>query len=94
MDDDFAYEFDAYEDISTWEEIASKSVMDADGFYTDYTLWYNTASDEYVCIFGDKDIYDPTNYDADAEFDNEDEAREWFDSYNGFEDDFGDMIVL
>jgi len=69
-----------------WEEVASKSVKDSDGFMTDYTLWFNPFTEMYVCTFGDKDIYYPENADYDAEFELYDEAMEWFDDYEGFED--------
>lgn len=70
-----------------WTELRSKQVEDSDGFMTDYTLWYNEFTEQYVCTFGDKDIYYPENTEPDAEFDSEEEAMEWFDSYNGFADD-------
>lgn len=71
-----------------WDEIATKSVKDADGFWTDYTMWYNPFTDLYVFIFGDKDIYYPENTSSyDWETDNYEEAKEWWDNYNGFEDD-------
>ena len=86
LDDD--YDPSDYEGGYTeWDLLDKKSVRDSDGFFTDYTLWYNEFTDMYVCIFGDSDIYYPENADYDAEFETEDEAREWFDSYSGFEDD-------
>lgn len=83
-------DYDEYEDLTEWEEIASRTVTDIDGFTTDYTLWHNTYTDEWICIFGDNDIYNPATSDADAEFDSEDEAREWFDSYEGL--DYDDIL--
>lgn len=41
----------------------------------------------YVFVFGDKELYEPEDGDFDYECDSEAEADEWFDSYNGFEDD-------
>lgn len=68
-----------------WQEIDHKNVLDSDGFYTDYTLY--TDGDTYIAMFGDKDIYGPDPDYADAEFDDEDSAREWFDCYNGFDEE-------
>lgn len=73
--------------MSDWELVDVKSVKDSDGFYTDYTMWHNVVTDEWVCIFGDRDIYDPYNADYDYECDTEAECREWFDYYEGFDDD-------
>lgn len=75
-----------YSTEDDWEIVERKSVMDSDGFYTDYTLWHNILTDEWVTIFGDTDLYDPTNTTPDAEFETESEAIEWFDDYNGFEE--------
>lgn len=66
-----------------WEEVKSKPVLDYDGFYTDYTMWYNQFEDKYVFTFGDKDIYYPENADWDWECENRSEADEWFDDYVG-----------
>lgn len=41
----------------------------------------------YVFIFGDNDYYEPEISDVDYECDTEEEAYEWFDNYNGFEDE-------
>ena len=69
-----------------WEIYRTKSVKDYDGFWTDYTLWHNTATDEYVCTFGDNELYTPDNYSVDAgPFETEEEALEWFDSYDDFD---------
>lgn len=91
--DDLSYYYseediiDALNDI--WEEIASKQVPDSDGFYTDYTMYRNINTGEYVFVFGDKDIYRPEYGYFDWECETEQEATEWFDNYNGF-DDFDD----
>lgn len=66
-----------------WEELDRKTVLDSDGFITDYTLYYNEDEGRYVCIFGDSDYYTPENSDPDFECETEREAREWFDSYRG-----------
>lgn len=43
--------------------------------------------DRYVFVFGDRDYYEPEDADYDYECESEKEAYEWFDSYNGFEDE-------
>lgn len=77
--------------IDSWEKISSKEVKDFDGFSTDYTLYYNESEDRYVCIFGDSDLYDPTNTDPDFECEEKWEALEWFDNYEGFDDSEEDI---
>lgn len=75
-----------------WQEVASKTVEDSDGFLTDY-VWY-TDGDRHVFIFGDSDIYRPEDGEFDWEIDivkgreaeSDKEAQEWFDSYEGFAD--------
>lgn len=74
------------DDESTYEYIASKSVSDADGFYTDYTWYRNVDTDEHVFVFGDTDIYKPEDGDFDHQCDSQEEAQEWFDSYNGLDE--------
>ena len=76
-DDDFEYH--------GWTELASKSVMDSDGFYTDYTL-YELGDGDYGCIFGDKDAYTPDTAYLDFECDDRQEAFEWFDNFVGFDE--------
>lgn len=71
---------------SPYTEIASKSVPDSDGFYTDYTMYMNVNTGEYVFVFGDKDIYSPDDGNFDWECDTKEEAEEWFNSYNGFDE--------
>lgn len=68
------------EDDSEWIKLNSKNVLDSDGFYTDYTLYTN--GHEYICMFGDEDIYEPDPDYADFYTDSEEEAMEWFDSYD------------
>lgn len=73
-----------------WQEVASKTVEDSDGFLTDY-VWY-TDGDRHVFIFGDSDIYRPEDGYFDWEVDIVEgkeaeaykEAQDWFNSYNGF----------
>ena len=79
------------EDDTSWILLERKSVPDADGFYTDYCLYQNEDETEYVCIFGDREIYTPDNKEPDAEFDTYEEAKEWFDDYEGFVDKDDDI---
>lgn len=46
--------------------------------------------DKYVAVFGDSDIYNPNYDDTDFDFETEDkyEAREWFDNFTGFDEEF------
>lgn len=78
----FDIEDDQYSD---WRELASKSVEDSDGFNTDYTLYTN--GETYICMFGDKDLYEPDEAYADYETENEQDAWDWFNSYTGFADE-------
>ena len=70
-----------------YEFVKSKSVLDSDGFQTEYTMYYDWEDDKYIFIFGDSDLYDPTNTYADYECDSEREANEWFADYEGFIDE-------
>lgn len=70
---------------SEWIKLNRKHVLDSDGFYTDYTLYTN--GHEYICMFGDEDIYGPDPDYADFSTDSEEEALEWFDSYEGMDED-------
>ena len=73
--------------LGSWECLDIKQVMDSDGFWTDYSMWYNSVDDLYVFIFGDSTVYNPENSDWDWEADDEDTAYEWFDNYTGFDED-------
>ena len=77
---------------SSFLEIASKSVPDAGGFYTDYTMYRDKETGEYVFVFGDKDAYTPDQGDFDWSCDTEEQAWEWYNSYTGFADDEDDDI--
>lgn len=68
--------------IDYWEVVGLKQVQDSDGFWTDYTMYYNKDEGRFVCIFGDRDLYDPTNTEPDFECETEREAKEWFDDYD------------
>ena len=93
-------EYGEIDNTNGWEEIASKDVMDSDGFYTDY-VWY-TNGKKHIFMFGDSDIYEPDEDYADWEIEiypgNEqnayDEAQEWFDNYKGFDDNAEDEDIL
>ena len=61
--------------------------MDSDGFYTDYTMYYNPDEDNYFFMFGDEDVYGPDPDYADWTCETNEEATEWYNNYNGFEDD-------
>ena len=86
--DDFEQGYDYDEERSDWELLERKDVKDSDGFWTNYSLYHNTVTGEYVTIFGDPDIYAPGDSYYDEEFDSEDEAYEWFENYP--EDPFAD----
>lgn len=60
---------------------------DSDGFYTDYTMYRNIETGEYVFVFGDKDVYTPDQEDFDWTCDTEEEAWEWYNSYTGFSEE-------
>lgn len=72
-----------------WELVKTKEVMDSDGFMTDY-CWY-TNGDKHIFMFGDSDIYEPDEDYADWVCETEKEASEWFDSYNGFDDELEEI---
>ena len=71
-------------DGSCWKLVDRKSVVDTDGFNTEYS-WY-TDGTTHKFIFGDSDIYGPDD-EADWECETEDEARDWFASYGDDEDE-------
>lgn len=75
---------------SSFTEIASKQVLDSDGFMTDYTMYRDTETGEYVFVFGDKDAYTPDQGDFDWSCDTEEEAWDWFNDYTGFESEYED----
>lgn len=69
-----------------WIDIVTKQVRDESDFLTDYTMYKNIISGEYVFIFGDNESYNPENSEPDWECETEQEAWEWFNSYKGFEE--------
>ena len=82
------------DDFEQYSYIKSKDVYDSDGWRTEYTMYYDEVNDRYVFVFGDSDLYDPNDgyEEFDWECDTEREANEWFDNYNGFEDDLDESI--
>lgn len=75
------------DNTSIFTEVDSKRVQDSNGFMTDYTMYKNNEDGTYVFVFGDKDMYTPDDGDFDWEAETEEQAREWFDNYTGFEDE-------
>lgn len=89
--EDYDIDFDAITipEDERYEYIKSKTVLDSGGWRTDYTMYYDWEDDKYIFIFGDNDLYDPTNESPDWECDTEAEANEWFDNYEGYDE--GDL---
>lgn len=78
------------EDEQLYKYVKSKEVYDSDGWRTEYTMYQdNYDDDHFVFVFGDSDLYDPNaGYEEfDWECDSRQEAEEWFDNYEGFEDE-------
>lgn len=67
-----------------WEFIKGKMIKDSDGFLTSYDWYRNTDSGLNIFMFG-ADEADP-DY-ADWETESDSEAEDWFNSYNGFNDE-------
>lgn len=78
-----ADEIDEDTEDPKWICLDIKHVRDSDGMLTDYSLYTTKDEDKYICMFGDADVYAPDEMYADAEFDTEDEAVEWFENYVG-----------
>ena len=83
--DSLTDDFDYKDNSSEWQLVKVKSVPDSDGFMTEYA-WY-TDGEKHIFMFGDTDMYDPDEDYADWQTENEQEATDWFDSYEGFADD-------
>lgn len=92
LEDSLNEYWDKIED-TPYYKVASKSVMDSDGFWTEYTMYYDEDNNNYFFIFGDSDLYGPDPNYADWECDSNEEAVEWYNNYNGFEDDEDDFEV-
>lgn len=69
---------------SEWEFIKGKMIKDSDGFLTSYDWYRNTDSGLNIFMFG-ADEADP-DY-ADWETESDSEAKEWFNSYKGFDEE-------
>ena len=82
---------DEYED-SDYTFVATKQVRDCDGFLTDYT-WYKTPDGRHVFVFGDRELYRPEDGYFDMECDSESVARDWFDNFDGCDED-GDSLYV
>lgn len=78
-----AVDIDEETEDPEWIMLNKKFVRDSDGMLTEYALYTNQDEDKYICMFGDADVYAPDEMYADAEFDTEDEALEWFENYVG-----------
>lgn len=78
-------ELNDYQD--RYVELESKMVPDSDGFMTDYTMYRDTVTGNYVFMFGDKDVYSPEEGYFDWECDSEQEAYDWFYDYSGIQED-------
>ena len=94
--DDLSYYYDdeIFKDNlenNPYTEVASKSVLDTDGFSTDYTMYMNVEDGGFVFIFGDKDVYNPGNTDPDWECETKGEAWDWFNNYEGFNEEDDDF---
>ena len=87
---------ESYGSEGEYEYIKSKEVYDYDGWRTEYTMYYDLIEDRYVFVFGDSDLYDPNDgYDEfDFECESEAEANEWFDNYEGYDDDLDESVTL
>lgn len=69
---------------SEWEFVKGKMIKDSDGFLTSYDWYRNTDSGLNIFMFGEEEA-DP-DY-ADWETESDAEAEDWFNSYNGFNDE-------
>lgn len=78
---------------SRWICLDIKHVRDSDGMLTDYALYTTEDEDKYICMFGDVDAYPPDEMYADAEFDSEEAALEWFEDYTGPGDEDEDYDI-
>lgn len=83
--DSLTENFDYKKSSPEWEHVETKTVLDSDGFTTEYT-WY-TDGTKHIFMFGDSDIYTPDEDYADWCTESEEEAREWFNNYKGFEEE-------
>lgn len=87
FDEDWDEEEQYTDEDDRYERLERKSVYDSNGFTTDYVLYYDSYEDKYFTMFGDEDLYAPDIDYADADFDTYEQAKEWFDNYEGFTDE-------
>ena len=73
-------------EFSDYSLVDRKTVDDSNGFTTEYS-WYKDNNGHHVFVFGDSDLYRPEDGEWDWESDSDENAKEWFDNYNGFEED-------
>ena len=76
-------------DSDQWQLVKTKEVRDSDGFMTEYS-WYTNGT-KHIFMFGDSDLYDPDEDYADWVAETEEEASEWFETYDGFSDEDSDV---
>ena len=84
------------DEFEQYTYVRSKEVRDSDGYLTEYTMYFDEVNDRYVFVFGDSDLYNPNDgyEEFDWECDSESEANDWFDDYEGFEDDLDEACNL
>lgn len=80
-------------DADRFERIDHKIIYE-DGFTTDYTLYFDHETGIWFCMYGDEELYTPDPDYADAEFDDEATAREWFENYQGIDEDDVDEAFI
>ena len=85
--DDWDFDDTDFNLDQSYELLDRKDVRDSDGFWTEYSLYYDALNDRWVTVFGDHELYTPEDGYHDAEFDNEEEAYEFFNDYEGIYDD-------
>lgn len=86
-------EEDLTESSHDYELVDTKLVKDTDGFLTDYS-WYKRSDGLNVFVLADRDMIDsPDDAESDWETMSDEEARDWFDGYEGA-DDMSESIEL
>ena len=95
IEEDFEQDWDPEDyagGYTEWDLIDSKKTPEGES----YNLWYNEFNDKWVCTSGDSDIYYPENApEYDAEFEDEGEAREWFEDYTseGYDEEDLELVT-
>lgn len=85
--DDWDFDDTDFNLDQSYELLDRKDVRDSDGLWTEYSLYYDALKDRWVTVFGDHEIYTPEDGYFDNEFDNEAEAYEFFEDYEGICDE-------